>query len=201
MHDHGFGLIGPHQVHAVYTMYTCKTTCIYTGTSWRVTSSISTLYRCYMYAIYVQFNVKVGGGGHWQLSTVSHPPSGPFVQYGRAGHRFAPCQAVCRLGGCGFLRYWSRWCLWLPSCALVFLASMWSNVILCWERLDLRTEIHRNGWGSHESVFCKFKTLNSQCLGPKTVMSMCTIRGKDSRTVLRYYIDQPLSTGPNSSFH
>ena len=49
--------------------------------------------------------------------------------------------------------------------------------------------------------FCKSKTLNSQYLGPKTVMNMRTDRGKDSGTVLRYYIDPSLSTGTNSSFH
>ena len=50
-------------------------------------------------------------------------------------------------------------------------------------------------------VFCKSKTRNSKYLGPKTVMNMRTDRGKDSGTVLRYYVNQPLSTGTNSSFH
>ena len=38
MHDRGFGLIGPRQVHAVYTMHTCRT--IYASTTWRVTSGV-----------------------------------------------------------------------------------------------------------------------------------------------------------------
>ena len=147
----------------------------------KCTYATQTLHVCY-----VQFSGKVGDGGPWQLSTVSHPPSSPFVQRGRAGHRFAPCRALswsCRVGGCGFLGCWRpRWCLWLPSCASLFLASVWSNVIVCWDRLDLQSKIHGNRWGSRESVFCKSKTLNSQCLGPTTVMNMCTIRGKDSVT-------------------
>ena len=49
--------------------------------------------------------------------------------------------------------------------------------------------------------FCKSKTLNSQYLGPKTVMNMCTSHGEDSGTVFCYYIDQSLSTDTNSSFH
>ena len=49
MHDRGFGLIGPRQVHAVYTMHTCRA--IYTGTTWHVTSSVPMLYRRYMYAM------------------------------------------------------------------------------------------------------------------------------------------------------
>ena len=49
MHDRGFGLIGPRQVHAVYTMHTCRT--IYASTTWRVTSGVPTLYRRYMYAM------------------------------------------------------------------------------------------------------------------------------------------------------
>ena len=48
--------------------------------------------------------------------------------------------------------------------------------------------------------FCKSKTLNSQYLGPKTVMNMCTSGGEDSGTVLHYYIDQSLSADTNSSF-
>ena len=51
MHDRSFNLIGSRQVHAVYTMhtYTCRT--IYTGTAWRVMSSVPTLHRHYMYAM------------------------------------------------------------------------------------------------------------------------------------------------------
>ena len=43
MHDCGFGLIGPRQVHAEYKMHTCRT-----STTWRVTSSIPTQYRRYV---------------------------------------------------------------------------------------------------------------------------------------------------------
>ena len=51
MQDRGFGLIGPRQVHAVYTMHTYACRTIYTGTAWRVTSSVPTLHRRYMYAM------------------------------------------------------------------------------------------------------------------------------------------------------
>ena len=49
------------------------------------------------------------------------------------------------------------------------------------------------------AVFCMYKALNSQYLGPKTAMNIRTGHGKDSRTVLRYYFDQSLSTSTNSS--
>ena len=115
----------------------------------------------------------------------------------RAGHQFASCWAVYqsyRVGGCGF---------WGPKIAsLCFgVRFMLLNVIVCWERLDLHGEIRRNRWGSHESVFYKWEPPNSQYLGSKTVINMSISCGKDSGTVLRYYINQSLSTGTNSSFH
>ena len=51
------------------------------------------------------------------------------------------------------------------------------------------------------SVFHKPKTLNSQYLGPKTVMNMYASHGKDLRTVVHYNVDQSLSTGTNFSLH
>ena len=69
MHDRGFGLIGPRQVHAVYTMHTCRT--IYSGTTWRVTSSVPTLYRRYMYAMHVRWQ----GWWWWVLTALSSQPS------------------------------------------------------------------------------------------------------------------------------
>ena len=47
MHGRGFSLSGPRQVHAVYKMHTSRKY-IYANTTWRVTSTIPTLYRRYM---------------------------------------------------------------------------------------------------------------------------------------------------------
>ena len=112
MHNHGFGLIGPRQVHAVYTMHTSRT--IYVSTTWRVTSGVPMLYRRYMYATCscVARLVIVGLDSSLQ-STILHPV--PSVQRGLAGHRFASCRAICRscrVGGLDFLGCWSsQWCL------------------------------------------------------------------------------------------
>ena len=125
MHDHSFGLITPHQVHAVYTMHTCRT--IFTG-AYNMVCDVKHTYAIQtLHVRYVEFNGMVGDGGSWQLTSISQPPSSPFVQCGWAGHRFPLYWAVCqayRVGGCGFLGCLSPWCLWLPSCASVFLTSL-----------------------------------------------------------------------------
>ena len=71
MHNRIFGLIGPRQVHAEYKMHTCRT--IYTSTTWRVTSSVPTQYRRYMYSSVANL-MAVGSLAVWDLflSTYVH---------------------------------------------------------------------------------------------------------------------------------
>ena len=47
---------------------------IYTGTTWRVTSSVPTQYRCYMYSSVADLMAA----GSWQLTPVSQSPTCPF---------------------------------------------------------------------------------------------------------------------------
>ena len=74
MHDRGFNLIGPRQVHAVYTMHTCTCRTIYTGTTWCVTSSVPMLHKRYMYAMCssVASLVMVFNFESLTVSTIAH---------------------------------------------------------------------------------------------------------------------------------
>ena len=73
MHDRSFGLIGPRQVYAEYKCIHARLY-IYASTAWRVTSSVPTQYRRYMYSSVADLMAA----GSWQLTPVSQSPTCPF---------------------------------------------------------------------------------------------------------------------------
>ena len=130
MHDRGFGLIGPHQVHAEYKMHTCRTinTLVQHGV-WRQAYPRNTDATCT-----VRWQTWWRRGLGMQLTPVSQSPTVPFEQWDRAGLRYDRFDWSSRVGGCGLLaRADSRdvacllvfWCSWLHFGRMQYVERGW----------------------------------------------------------------------------